>query len=136
MRNLLLAVVAAAGLPGVAQAMEPGEWEFRTVISSSVMQVPQVATGVQCITSEDAGDPARYAVRKESPGCTVKPGARTATTYNWTVQCDQGMRGSGKARFAARTIESDIRMNVDFQGLKMDILTEMKGRRLGPCTAK
>ena len=137
MRIALLVAVAAFGLPSVAQAMDPGEWEFRTTVSSPMMQVPQVATALQCVTPEDARDPTRYAARNEAPGCTVKPGARTAGSYNWTVLCaDQGMRGSGSATFTGKTIESAMRLNSDFQGVKMEIRTETKGRYLGPCKAK
>ena len=137
MRNALLAAVAAL-LPSVsAHAMDPGEWEFRTTVSSSMMQVPQVATAVQCVTPEDARDPTRYAARNEAPGCTVKPGARTADSYEWTVACDsQGMRGGGSARFAGKTLESTMRLTVDSSGLKMEIRSETKGRYLGPCKAK
>ena len=137
MRIALLAAIVVSGLPAAAQAMEPGEWEFRTTVSSTVMQVPQVATAVQCVTPEDARDPTRYAARNEAPGCTVKPGARTADRYEWTVACDsQGMRGGGSARFSAKAIESVMRLNVDSQGLKMEIRTETTGRLLGPCKAK
>ena len=135
MRILLALAAAAFCAPAAAQGLEPGEWEIRTVISSSAMQVPQVATAVQCVTPEEARDPTQYAV-KDSAGCVVTPGARSAKSYEWTIRCNQGMRGSGKATFAGKTMESDMRMNVDFQGTKMEIKTEMKARRLGPCAAK
>jgi hypothetical protein len=127
---------AVFALPAAGQGMEAGEWEIRTVISSPMMQVPQVATGVQCVTPEDARDPARYAVRSDTPGCAITPGARSASSYAWTVRCDGGMSGSGKARFAGKTFESEIRTSIDLQGVKMEILTATKGRRLGPCAAK
>jgi Protein of unknown function (DUF3617) len=137
MKIALSAVVAALFLPGAAQAMDPGEWEFRTTVSSPMMQVPQVATAVQCVTPEDARDPTRYAARNEAPGCTVKPGARTADSYEWTVACDgQGMRGGGRARFSGKELESSMRLNVDSPGLKMEISSETKGRYMGPCKAK
>ena len=135
MRFLLALASAAFCLPAAAQGMEPGEWEIRTVISSSAMQVPQVATGVQCISPAEAKDPTRYAVR-DTPGCVVKPGARSASSYEWTIRCDQGMSGSGKASFAGASFESEIRSSVNFQGVKMDVLTATKGKRLGPCAAK
>ena len=87
------------------------------------------------MTPEDAREPTRY-VARDTPGCAITPGARTAGSYNWTIKCDAGMRGAGKARFAGKTLESEIRTNVDFQGFKMEILTATKGRRLGPCAAK
>ena len=137
MRNALMAAIVALVLPAAAQAMDPGEWEFRTAVTSSMMQVPQVATSVQCVTPEDARDPTRYAARNEAPGCTIKPGARTADSYEWTVACDsQGMRGGGSARFSGKTLESAMRLSVDSAGLKMDIQSETKGRFLGPCKAK
>jgi len=135
MRILLALASAAVCLPAAAQGMEPGEWEIRTVISSSMMQVPQVATGVQCITPADARDPTRFAVR-ETSGCVVKPGARSASSYSWTVSCDQGMNGAGKAKFAGASFESEMRSSVNFQGVKMEILTATTGKRLGPCAAK
>ena len=136
MRMALAIACAAVALPAAGQGMVPGEWEIRTVISSPMMQVPQVATGVQCVSPEEARDPTRYAVRSDTPGCAVTPGARSASSFAWTVKCDGGMRGSGKARFAGKTFESDIRSNVDLHGMQMEILTATKGRRLGPCAAK
>jgi len=135
MRILFALASAAFCLPAAAQGMEPGEWEIRTVISSSMMQVPQVATGVQCVTPADAKDPTRFAVR-ETSGCVVKPGARSASSYSWTVQCDQGMSGAGKASFAGASFESEMRTGINLQGVRMDILTATKGKRLGPCAAK
>lgn len=133
MRAILFFVVAAASLPAAAQTMEPGEWEFRTVTSSSQIPAPHTETRTECVTPEEARDPTRFTSRNETAGCTVTPGARTASTYAWTVQCEQGMRGTGKASFAGATIEGDMRMNVDLQGMKMEFTAQTKGRRLGPC---
>ncbi|MBC7803380.1 MAG: DUF3617 family protein [Candidatus Parcubacteria bacterium] len=133
MRHVLFFILAAACVPAAGQTMEPGEWEFRTVTTSSMIPAPQTDTRVQCVSPEDARDPTRFTSRNEIAGCSITPGELSAGTFEWTVQCQQGLRGTGKAIIAGATIEGEMRMNVDLQGVKMEITAQTRGRRLGPC---
>jgi hypothetical protein len=67
----------------------------------------------------------------------VQPGARTADTYQWVLDCpQQGVRGEGKLRYTPRSIQADIRTTVVRDGQKMEFLSQVSGRLLGPCRTK
>ena len=137
MRNVLLAVLAAASLPAAAQNMEPGEWQFTTTMTSSMLPQPQSSTLTQCVSKADAEDPTRFTGRGQTADCQVTLGSRTSESYSWTVSCPaQGMRGAGKARFGRGTIDSEMQMSMDMQGQKMELLSRTSGRLLGPCKTK
>jgi len=136
MRSLLTILLAAASLPVAARAMEPGERQYASTMTSPILPRPQ-ATVTQCASKEDAADPTRFTAHSPAADCQVTPGSRTSENYSWTVSCPkQGMRGEGKARFGCGTIESDMQTTMDMQGQKMDMLNRTSGRRLGPCKTK
>ena len=136
--RILLFVLLAALAPAVfAQAMEPGEWEFNSVLSGPSLPKPQTATITQCISKEDASDPTRFTSGEQTMGCTVQPGARTADSYQWSLSCpDKGVSGDGKVRFTRRTIEAEIRTTVAMEDRKVEMLSRVSGRLLGPCKTK
>ena len=101
MKIALLVLLAAIGLPAAAQTMEPGEWQFTSTLSSSVMPQPQTSVSTQCVSKEDAQDPTRFSGADQAKDCKVTPGARSSDSYSWTVSCpEQGLTGDGKVRFA------------------------------------
>ena len=137
MKAMLFAVSIAFAVPAAAQSMEPGEWQFTSTLSSSVMPKPQTAVSTQCISKEDAQDPARFSGADQAKDCKVTPGARSPESYSWTVSCpEQGLTGNGKLRFARGTVDGEVRMVMDMQGQKMEMLSHTSGRLLGPCKTK
>lgn len=137
MKAMLFAVSIAFAVPAAAQSMEPGEWQFTSTLSSSVMPKPQTAVSTQCISKEDAQDPARFSGADQAKDCKVTPGARSPESYSWTVSCpEQGLTGNGKLRFARGTVDGEVRMVMDMQGQKMEMLSQTSGRLLGPCKTK
>jgi hypothetical protein len=137
MRSLLLAVLIFAAPAAPAQTMEPGMWEFSTTLSGAALPKPQSATASRCISKQDADDPTRFSDAEPTPGCTVKPGARTPDSYQWTLACpQQGVTGEGKVRFTPRAIDAEIRTTVMAEGKKVEMLSRVTGRLTGPCTAK
>ena len=77
MKIALLVLLAAIGLPAAAQTMEPGEWQFTSTLSSSVMPQPQTSVSTQCVSKEDAQDPTRFSGAGQAKDCKVTPGARS-----------------------------------------------------------
>ena len=136
MRIAILVALAACAFPAAAQ-MTAGEWEFTSTMTSPMLPKPQTSTVRQCITKAEADDPARFANRDQPQDCKMTPGTRTAGTFAWTVACPKmGLNGSGRARFAASTIESEMAMTMESQGQRMEMHSVSKGRYLGPCPAK
>ena len=137
MRNALFIVLSALSLPAAAQTMEPGQWQFTSTITSSLLPQPQVSTSTQCVSKEDASDPTRFTGKDQAANCKVTPGTRSSDSYSWTVSCpDQNMRGAGKATFGRGAIDSEMQMTVEMGGQKMEMQTRTAGRLQGPCTAK
>ena len=134
---LLAAVLTAWTFAASAQAMDPGEWEFTTTMTSPMLPKPQSATTSQCISKEDAADPTRFASNDQTQGCTIKPGKRGPSTYEWGVTCPvQGLTGDGKLKYTRNTMDAEIKMRVDMQDTKMDMFSKVSGRWLGACKTK
>jgi hypothetical protein len=137
MRPLVFALLAAASSIAAAQpqGMEPGEWELTTTITSPMMPQPQTATVRHCIKAEDLADPSRWmGGRPPGSDCTLTPGERNAQGASWEMACpSSGMKGKGRARFAAGMMDSEMQMSGMQDGKKYELQTRTRGRRLGPC---
>jgi len=135
LRTILAAALAAAAVPAAAQQMEPGEWQFRSVLTPP-MGEPRTTVLKRCVTNADAGDPSRFASAGQSSGCTVTPGERTAKHYVWKVSCpQQGMTGTGEATFGEGKFDSEMRVTVEAAGRTMHMNNHVTGKRLGACKA-
>jgi hypothetical protein len=137
MRLLVFTLLAAASGAAAAQqqGMEPGEWELTTTISSPMMPKPQTATVRHCIKAEDLAEPSRW-MGGSPPGsdCTLTPLERDARGASWEMACpSSGLKGRGRARFAAGLMDSEMQMSGMQEGKKFEMQTKTRGRRLGPC---
>jgi len=122
----------------LAQALEPGEWEFNAVTSSPLFPGGQSTVFKRCIRKEDAENPERWMARQSQSGdCQLTPREKTGNSMKWEVACPKtNMRGSGIARLTAPgAVESELRMTTAFQGYRVQTNTRTTGRRLGPCNS-
>jgi hypothetical protein len=128
-----LAAVCLATAPVYALAMDPGEWQFTTVMSAPNMPKPQTMTHTRCITKEQAGDPARYMNdAKKQSDCKVTSSKKSSDTYAWEMSCpSSGMQGTGTVKQTATTMEANMTM----KGQKMEMQSQTTGKRLGACKA-
>ena len=126
-------MVALAAFAAQAQQMEAGEWEFTNTMSSPMLPQPQTMTMKRCLTSKEVSDPAGWQPRPESD-CKVTPKGRSGDSVSWDISCPKsGMNGSGTARLAGATVESETKMTMSGQGQSVQMTTKTKGRRVGPC---
>lgn len=133
MRTLLAAVLALLALPAAAQ-IEPGEWEFTSVSTSRLFPGPQHATFRRCIRKEEAANPDRWMSDAGQSDCKLTPGAKTANTYSWKMECPSSkLVGTGTARMSSATMEGETIMNGEVKGQKFELRTKVTGKRLGPC---
>ena len=133
MKRLLLLVLTMAPGAAIAAEIEPGEWEFTSVSTSRLFPGPQNATFRRCIKKEEAANPDRW-MSDAGQDCKLTPGAKTANSYSWTMECPKAnMRGTGTARMAGSTMEGETIMNGEVQGQKFELRTKVTGKRLGPC---
>jgi hypothetical protein len=135
MKKLSIAMLALISCGPAAAQIEAGEWEFTSVSTSRLFPGPQNATFRRCIPKEEAANPDRWMA---NPGpqsdCKITPGAKTANTYSWQMECPAAkMRGTGTARMTASTMDGETVMNGEVQGQKFELRTKVTGKRLGPC---
>jgi hypothetical protein len=135
-KQILLATLAFTYGTAFAQGLEPGEWEFNAITSSSLLPGEQTSVFRRCIRKEDVDNPERWMARQSAAGpCQLTPGEKTEESMLWTVSCPKtNMRGNGVARLTGRgTVVSDLWMSGEFQGYRVETYTKTTGRRLGPC---
>ncbi|HEX2199462.1 MAG TPA: DUF3617 family protein [Burkholderiales bacterium] len=118
MRRLLAALLVAAPASALAQALEPGEWEFTSTTRSPMLPKPQSVNMKQCVKEEDAGNPERWMGRQDGKSdCTFTHGKKGPDTLTWEMSCPKSnMRGSGSARIGAGTLDSDMQLSGEMRG--------------------
>jgi hypothetical protein len=134
MRKLACLMLTAMCAPALAQQMDPGEWEFTSTMTSPAMPQPHVMKYARCMKKEDL-DPSRWAGKQQGKtDCSTTPARRSGGTYTWEVTCpSSGMRGTGTAKVARDSVESEMRITGGGPGKKFEMFTRTTGTRLGPC---
>jgi hypothetical protein len=128
----LLFGVAAWGLD-----MNEGDWEVTmdTTMQGMPEDMPPVTyTTVQCMTKDDMAPRTR-----NSKNCEIRNQSIVGNTVTWNVLCEDGYGksdGKGQITFNGDSYHGEMNMQVTSNyGSVMTILTRLKGRYLGPCSA-
>ena len=142
MRKWML--VATAVLPLLAQAaqVEPGSWEFTVDMKAEGLGAFQPKPGpivnTRCITPEQAANPAKVMSEAGARGeCQFSNERDTGSEFSFDVRCKGRvpMEGSGKMRYGATTMDGDISLDGDAQGMRFTTRSHVSAKRLGPCTS-
>lgn len=96
MNIIRTAAIAIALLPATAHAMDPGEWQITTTMSSPMFPKPQTMAQTQCIRKGDSDDPNRL-MGEQPSGCKVTVKQKSANGYAW----DMSARRKASAAAAA-----------------------------------
>ena len=138
---IVLALFATAAV--IAQSgMRPGQWEI-----TSEMQMPNMPAGVQmpaqkpilqCITAEQAKDPANTLSNPPGRGrgagsdCKMSDMKTTGKTTTFTMTCTtpQKITGNVEMTFGDDTFTQTMKMVMP-QG---EMTMKMTGKRIGDCT--
>ena len=113
---------------GSEMNMQDGMWEITSQVKMQGMTIPPM-TFSQCITKDNA------VPQNNSPGqddCKVSDMKTTGSTVSWSVVCGEqagNMKGKGKITYHGDRFEGE--MTTEHMGMAM--VTEMSGRRTGPC---
>ena len=118
---------------GIAQAaVEAGQWEFSL---ESPLQGND-AVRQRCLTAEEAADPAKVLdeVRAKND-CQLSNLRDSGTEYKFDLECTgrTPVRGSGSVRYTPSTLDGEIDLVAERQGLRLKTRSFVSGRRLGPC---
>jgi len=128
----LLLLLAA----GAAQAaIEPGNWEF-SVDSPLQGNVNGPVVKQRCLTTEEAADPQKVlAEARGSDKCQLSNVRDSGSDYQFDVACTGRVpiHGSGNVRYTPTTLDGEIDLIGETQGLRLKTRSFVSGRRLGPC---
>lgn len=127
---IFLGIVSLFGVvyAGSELNMEDGMWEITSQVKMQGMTIPPM-TFSQCITKDNA------VPQTNSPGqedCKVSDMKTIGSTVSWSVVCGEpsgNMKGKGKITYHGDRFEGE--MTTEQMGMVM--VTEMSGRRTGPC---
>ena len=125
-------VLAAAAAQA---AVEPGNWEF-SLESPLRGNANGPVVKQRCLTPEEASDPAK--VLSEAHGsqqCQFSNLRDSGTEYKFDLECTGRIpvRGSGSVRYTPRTLDGEIDLVGETQGLRLKTRSFVSGRQLGPC---
>jgi uncharacterized protein DUF3617 len=135
---------AAAALPLLASGaqIEPGNWEFTVNVQAKGLGAFQPKPGpivnTRCITPEQAANPAKVMSEAGARGeCQFSNERDTGSEFSFDVQCSGRVpvQGSGKMRYSAQTMEGDLNLDGDAQGMRFTSRSHVSAKRLGPCTS-
>lgn len=125
---LCLVICIHSGYAGSDINMQDGTWEITSQVKMQGMTIPPV-TFSQCITKDNV------VPRDAASGqdiCKVTDMQTVDSTVSWTISCNgQGgdMKGKGKITYHGDRFEGEV--TTEHMGMVM--VTEMRGRRIGPC---
>jgi hypothetical protein len=141
MRQLLFAALLAPAL-AAADNIEPGNWEFTVDVHARGLGAFQPKPGpivnTRCITPDQAANPAKVLSDAGARGeCQFTNEHDTGSEFSFEVQCTGRVpvQGSGKMRYNAQTLDGDLNLDGDAQGMKFTTRSHVSAHRLGPCTS-
>ena len=133
---LRVALAAVVLIANTAHAkVEPGNWEFS-------MESPLQGSGSgasvrqRCISPEQANDPHKVLAEAGSKNdCHFSNLRDSGQEYSFDVECKARipLKGSGAVRYTPRTLDGEIDLVGEAQGLRLKTRSFVTGRRLGPC---
>ena len=123
-------------MAGAAQAsVEPGNWEF-SLESPLQGNANGPVVKQRCLTPEEAADPAKVlSEARSSERCQFTNVRDSGADYKFDLACTGRVpvRGSGSVRYTATTLDGEIDLVGETQGLRLKTRSFVSGRRLGPC---
>ena len=134
LRFVVFAFLALAAGPALAQSLEPGQWQFDTLMTMAGAK-PQTGSVQRCVTKDEAADVESWAGRQLAQSdCRMAMKRKSASRASWTLECPKsGMRGTGSAILGRGTMESEQQMSGAMNGRPFEMHVKTIGKRLGPC---
>jgi hypothetical protein len=142
MQKWMLAAAAAFPLVVSAAQIEPGNWEFTVNVQAHGLGALQPKPGPivnnRCITPEQAANPAKVLSDAGARGeCQFSNERDSGSEFTFDVQCTGRIpvQGSGNMRYGPQTLDGDLNLDGDAQGMKFSTRSHISARRTGPCTS-
>jgi hypothetical protein len=135
-----LPLVLAASAPARAQDLSPGSWEIsleaRVAASPGFAPPPYKLT--QCLSAQDARDPARLLGSLANPGatgCTFGNSTFSGNQLTFTMQCAGtfDLHAQGAVSFSPTSMDGTITSTSVIGGQNVEMQSKVSARRLGNC---
>jgi len=130
--------VAALG----ADKIEPGNWEFSVDMKAHGLGAFQPKPGPvvrqRCVTPEQAANPEKVLSDAAARGeCEFSNQRDTGSELSFDVKCSGRVpaQGSGKMRYSAETLEGNLDLDGNAQGMRFSTKSNIHAHRLGPCSS-
>ncbi len=139
---LLLSAAAFGAANSFAADVSPGLWEItmETRMPSTPGFTPPPVRTTQCLSAEDARDPARLMGGIANPGasgCTYTRRSYSGNSLTFAMQCAGtfAIEASGEVEFTADTMHGSLTATADVGGSKVETRNTLSARRIGACPA-
>jgi hypothetical protein len=133
---IFLSLVLPLSQAGAAEP-RPGMWDLTVITSADGAERPfgPYSTS-QCLTEEDVRNPEKLLAENGVDACTYSDKVYQGDSLSFTVQCGGAipMGGSGKVNYTAESLQGNINIAADLNGLLINTQSEVSGRRTGDCT--
>jgi hypothetical protein len=122
-------IVLLAASPAWAD-LEPGNWEITARTDVQGVQDPKALTLTQCLTREQAADPASL-FGSSGASCEFLNKKDDGAVMTFDVACamQPPVRGAGKVSYSSQSLEGDLELRLEGVSMRSHI----SGRRLGGC---
>lgn len=144
MRTAIVAIssfaAAIAATAVFAADVSPGLWEIsmETRVASDPGFTPALFRATQCLTAEDARDPARLLGELANPGatgCEYSDRKYSGNSFSFTLRCagSYGIASRGQVAFTADTMNGTIAATANVGGRSVEMQNRISARRIGDC---
>lgn len=144
MRRLIIAAASVASTiasGGVLAAdLSPGLWEItmETRVASDPAFAPAPFRLQQCLSAEDARDPARVLGLFTNPGatgCSYSERNYSGSSLSFAMQCtgSLGIASRGQVAFTADTMNGNITAAANIGGTRVETRNKVSASRMGAC---
>lgn len=142
MKRWILAAAALAVPLAHAAPIEPGNWEFTVHMKAKGLGGFQPKPGPvvknRCISPDEAQDPAKVLSETAARGdCAFSNERDTGAEFSFDVKCTGRVpaHGTAKMRYSAETLDGNVDLDGEAQGLRFSTKSQISARRTGPCSS-
>ena len=137
-------IIVLLVFPSLASAasLEPGNWEFTVDMKAKGLGAfqpkPGPVTRTRCIGPDEAKNPAKVLSDAAARGeCQFSDQKDTGSEFSFNVRCTGRVpvQGSAKMQYTGQTIDGDIHLDGDAQGMQFSTQSHVTARRVGACTS-
>lgn len=135
----VLAIVLA--VPGIcwSQDLSPGLWRISLQVQSAAVPVTMPPLQLsQCLSAEDAKDPAKLLGSVASPGatgCTYSDKRYSGNSFHFAMECTGtlAIRATGNVSFTSTSVSGTIATSATVTGQPVEMRNSISAQRIGDC---